>query len=94
MHAVVRRYQGASALVEGIVKNEAEIVALLKGVPGFRAYNGIDLGDGGVITVTVCDDKAGTDESVRVAADWIQQNLAGASFAPPEISEGEVFLNI
>ena len=38
--------------------------ALISGVPGFVTYAAVRSGDGGV-TVTVCEDKAGTDESSR-----------------------------
>ena len=47
-------------------------------------------GDGG-ISVTVCQDKAGTDESVQVAADWIRQNITTQS-NPPVISEGSTIV--
>jgi len=50
-------------------------------------------GDIGVVTVTVCDSKQGTDESVRGAADWIRTNMSAASVSPPEISEGETYIN-
>lgn len=42
--------------------------------------------------MTICEDKAGTDESVRRAAEWVRANLSGASISPPEISEGDIFL--
>jgi hypothetical protein len=42
--------------------------------------------------VTVCQEKAGADESVRVAADWVRQNAPGAT-SPPRISEGTTILH-
>ena len=47
-------------------------------------------GDGGV-TVTVCEDKAGTEESSRRAADWVKDNLS-ATADPPTITEGVTVL--
>jgi hypothetical protein len=41
----------------------------------------------GGITVTVCQDKAGTDESSRRAAEWVKENIS-ASANPPVITEG------
>jgi hypothetical protein len=93
MYAVVRRYTAASALADALVQHEAEVTALLTGVPGFRTYHALRSADGGVATITVCDDKAGTDESIRRAAAWVRDNLSGASISPPEISEGEIFLS-
>jgi len=93
MYIVVRRYTGASALVDAMVRREQEVRDLISGVPGFRAYYAARTGDSGVVTVTVCDSKQGTDESVRVAADWIRTNMSGVSVSPPEISEGETYIN-
>jgi hypothetical protein len=39
------------------------------------------------MTVTVCQDKDGTDESSRRAADWVKEN-ATTSVDPPSITEG------
>jgi hypothetical protein len=47
--------------------------------------------DGGA-TITICEDQAGTEESVRRAAEWVRQNVQGAD-SPPEITEGEVGLH-
>lgn len=94
MHAVVRRYsgQGAKALFDELERKKGDVEPLIRGVNGFVAYSLIRTGDGG-ISVTVCQDKAGTDESVRVAADWVKQNVPGA-ITPPEISEGDTILQL
>ena len=47
---------------------------------------------GGGQTVTACQDKAGTDESSRRAAEWIRENL-GVGVDPPAISEGSTVLH-
>jgi hypothetical protein len=38
-------------------------------------------------TVTVCQDKTGTDESSRRAAEWVKENIS-ATTDPPVITEG------
>jgi len=53
---------------------------------------GRGISDGGV-SVTVCQDKAGTDESVKVAAEWIRENITGG-LNPPAISEGSTILQL
>ena len=93
MYVVVRRYTGASKLVEAMVGRQAEIKDLISSVPGFRAYYAVDTGNGGVATVTACDDQAGTTESSRRAAEWVRSNVSGVTIAPPEISEGETYIN-
>ena len=66
--------------------DEAEVKRLMGTVPGFVSYTAIRSGDGG-ITVTVCEDKTGTDESSRRAAEWVKENISAAA-NPPEMTEG------
>jgi restriction endonuclease Mrr len=92
MYAVVRTYsgQGASELFELLEQREEDVKALITGVPGFVTYAVVRSGDGGV-TVTVCEDKAGTDESSRRAAEWVKENVS-ATADPPAITEGDTVL--
>jgi hypothetical protein len=48
----------------------------------------------GGFSVSVFQDKTGTDESVRVAREWIAKNAANLGAAPPAVSEGTVILNV
>jgi restriction endonuclease Mrr len=92
MYAVVRTYSGpgASEIFDVIEQREEDVKALITGVPGFVNYAAVRSGDGGV-TVTVCEDKAGTDESSRRAAEWVKENV-GATADPPAITEGDTVL--
>jgi hypothetical protein len=92
MHAVVRRYRGASALNELLGQRSQDVEQLLRDVPGFVAYYAIRDGDE-LATVTVCEDQAGTQESSRRAAEWVRQNLTGGTVGTPEITEGEAFIH-
>ena len=93
MYVVVRSYSGAGAseLFDLIEQSEQEIRELISGVPGFTTYAAFRSGDGGT-TVTVCQDKAGTDESSNRAAAWIKENASETSVSPPEITEGSTVL--
>src|SRR5436190_322219 len=75
MYAVVRTYsgQGGSELFDLLGQREEDVKALMTGVPGFVSYVAVPSGDGGV-AVTVCEEKEGTDESSRRAAEWIKDN--------------------
>jgi hypothetical protein len=92
MYAVVRSYsgQGAAELFDLLGQREADVKALISGVPGFISYAAVRSRDGGV-TMTVCEDKAGTDESSRRAAEWVKENL-GPTTNPPAITEGDAVL--
>ena len=94
MYAVIRTYsgQGASEIFDVIEQREEDVKALVSGVPGFVNYAAVRSGDGGV-TVTVCEDKAGTDESSRRAAEFVKENASGTA-SPPEITEGDAVLQL
>jgi heme-degrading monooxygenase HmoA len=91
MYAVVRRYKAGSEVIDEVVRKRADVEQLISGVPGFIAYYVVRTSDGGA-TITICEDQAGTQESIRRAADWVRQNVPAAS-TPPEITEGEVPLH-
>ena len=44
--------------------------------------------------MTLCEDKAGIDESVRLAADWIKKNVPNTGVGPPVIKEGVVIAQV
>ena len=90
---VVRSYsgQGASALFDALAEREADVKALISTVPGFASYAAFR-SDGGGLTVTVCEDKAGTDESSRRAAAWVAENV-GTTVDPPTVVEGSTILH-
>ena len=94
MHTVVRQYSGANAgaLFDQLEAKAQEVERILRGVPGFVSYSLFRTSGGGV-SVTVCEDKAGTDESSRRAAAWVKENMA-TNVAPPAISEGENILQL
>ena len=50
----------------------------------------MNVGAGEIAIVSVFEDQAGSEESIRAAADWIRQNLAALLPNPPEITAGEV----
>jgi hypothetical protein len=95
VHAVVRTYsgKGSKELFDIIEKNKAEVEKLIRAVKGFVSYSLVRTADGG-FSVSVYQDKAGADESVRVAREWIAKNAAKASAKAPTISEGTVILQL
>jgi hypothetical protein len=88
-HTVIRRYSGGGTdeLFTALEQRQPEIRDLIGTVPGFVSYTAFRTGDGGT-TVTVCEDKGGTDESTRRAANWVAKNLDAAPSAPA-IAEGD-----
>jgi hypothetical protein len=95
MHAVVRTYSsaGAKKLFDVLEARKKDVEDLIRPIKGFVSYSLIRTADGGV-SVTVCQDKAGTEESLRVAADWIRQNASGTGASAPTVLEGSVILQL
>ena len=93
MYATVRSYAGSGSLVDALVENGSAVRDLISGISGFRAYY-LLRADDAAVSVSVYDDQAGTDESNRVAAEWIRDNLPDLSISPPHVSAGEVAIAI
>ncbi len=93
MYVVVRGYSGTGASeLFGLLGQRAEDVKdLISGVPGFVSYAASETGADSGFTVTVCQDKAGTDESSRRAAKWVKDNVS-ATGNPPQSTEGSTVL--
>ena len=95
MHAAVRNYSGVGAkqLFDVLERQKADVEATLRKVPGLVSYTLLRSGDGGM-SVTVCKDKAGADESVKVAREWIKKNASDVQASPPTVTEGSVIVQI
>lgn len=95
MHAVVRSYTGSGVneLFDLIEQRRDEIEDLIRGVSGFVSYSIVRKADSAA-TVTVCADKAGTEESNQVARDWIQANAPDLGVDSPSIFEGRATLHL
>jgi hypothetical protein len=93
MHVVIRTYsgQGGSELFYLLEQREQDVKTVLTGVPGFVSYAAFRT-DGGGAAVTICQDKAGTDESSRRAAEWVKENLT-TRVDPPAVTEGSTVLH-
>jgi hypothetical protein len=95
MHAVVRTYsgKGTKELMDVLEKSRAEVERLIRAVDGFVSFSLVRTASGG-FSVSVFRDKAGTDESIRVAREWIAKNAANVGAGAPAISEGDVILQV
>jgi len=94
MHAVVRTYsgKGAKELFDVLEKRKADVEKLMRSVKGFVSYSLVRTADGG-FSVSIAQDKAGADESVKKARDWVKENASTGASAPV-ISEGSVILQL
>jgi hypothetical protein len=93
MFASIRTYHGAPTLVEELLKKQDDIQAVLRPIRGFHSYYLVKTSDGAV-SMTFCDDRAGADESNRVASTWLKDKLPTFATRVPEITTGEVQLHL
>ena len=95
MHTVVRMYSGRGAkdLADALTRHKAEVEQLMRPIKGFVSYTVAHTGDG-CVSVTVCQTKAGADDSVAKARDWIKKRVPNLDAGTMAISEGEVILHL
>ena len=91
MFAVIRHYhfdKKDSAEIDRLIREE--FVPLVRKAKGFRRYYWLDTGEGEGASFGVFNDKAGADESVHIAADFVRDRLSKLLRQKPEIIEGPI----
>ena len=86
MFGVIRHYRfdrKDGAEIDRLIRED--FVPIMRRTPGFVHYYWIDTGDGEVF-----EDKAGADESVRLAADFVRERMSKLFHQKPEIIEGQI----
>jgi hypothetical protein len=95
MYAVVRTYsgKGAKELFDVLEKRKSEVEGVMRPIKGFVSYTLARCEDGG-FSVTVCQDKAGSDESIKAAREWVAKNAGNTGAGAPKVSEGPVIIQL
>lgn len=96
MDVVIRIYsgKGSNDLFALLENNKSGIEEMMRSIKGFESYTlARSTNDDGGVSITVCQDKAGTDESVRLAKDWISKNSGGVHASPPAVLAGSVIIH-
>jgi hypothetical protein len=91
MYAVIRHYhfkQEDSEKIDKLVREK--LVPLLKHAKGFIRYYWLETGNGEGASFGVFRDKAGADESIQLAADFVKVYLSEVALQKPEVIEGTV----
>ena len=92
MYATIRWYGGNTELAGQLAARADDVKSVINSIAGFQAYYLVRV-DGGTVSISVFDAEAGADESNRVAAAWMRDNMPEVSVEAPAISAGEVVLN-
>lgn len=95
MQTVIRTYSGhgAKELIDVLEKNVAEVTDIIRSVPGFVSYT-LARSENGGFSITVCQDKAGIDDSVQKAREWVAKNAGHTGVGAPQVVEGAVVLQL
>lgn len=94
MYASIRRYKTTPGSVDELVQRVNQgFVPLVSRAPGFVGYFVLDAGDDVVASVSIFQDQAGAQESNRLAADWVKENIASLFEGQPEITAGLLRVN-
>jgi hypothetical protein len=91
MYAVIRHYHFKpedGAKIDKLVKEG--FVPLIKKANGFVRYYWLDTGNGEGASLSVFRDKAGADESIQLAAEFVKTHMAEITVQKPEVIEGPV----
>ena len=89
---MVRRYEGVDqAAADEVMRRVDEgFVPIISQVPGFVAYYALEAGSRLFASVTIAEDRAGIEESNRLAAEYVQKHLFDRFPTAPEITAGGI----
>jgi hypothetical protein len=93
MYCTIRRYEATDqSRTDEIVKKVGEtLMPSLSALPGFKAYDLVEAGDGVFTSVSIFDTSAHAEESTRVSKAWVmEQKLEQALPNPPKVTTGEI----
>ena len=95
MHAVVRTYSGKGAKEFGalLAKHKKDVEQLMRSVQGFASYTLAHTSDG-CVSMTICESRAGVEESTHKAREWLAANATHTGVGPAAVSEGAVILHL
>ena len=90
MYASIRRYEGSGKVDEIARLVKEDLLPIIRKVPGFVAYYGIDARYGVAVTISIFEDRGAAVEAHKLAEKWVEENLASNFIKSPEVMSGEV----
>jgi hypothetical protein len=67
-----------------------DFIPVLRTIPGFHGYYVLNVGGRELITISMCDNKEGSEEASRCAADYTLRNPLVYELGRPEVTEAEI----
>ncbi len=91
MYVTIRKYPGCKDVKEVNRVAMAELLPVLRTVPGFRSYTIVNTGNGSIASIGVFDSLASADAANQRAREVVARtSMATLLPNPPEITVGDV----
>ena len=90
-YMAIRRYQVIPGTGEEFLQRvQAGFVPIISRMPGFIAYDALQIGNDQIVSISVFDTPVGVIESTPRALRWVQENIAELIEGIPEVMAGQV----
>ncbi len=91
MYGVIRRYKIDAAHLDEVVRRvDQGLASQIAAAPGFVSYRVGQVDNGDLSSVSLFEDRGQAEESTRMVAGWVKENLAALMPNPPAVTAGEV----
>jgi hypothetical protein len=90
-YMVIRTYHIIPGTGEEFLRRvQAGFVPIISRMPGFIAYDALQVGNDQIVSISVFDTPLGVMESTPRALQWVQENIAELLQGMPEVMAGQV----
>jgi len=94
MYIVIRKYTKVRSVADAARRAKSGVGQILKQSHGFRSYYVLDGGDGVGVVVMIFEDRDSANAANARIMEFIQASLHDLDLGDPEITAGEVLVNI
>jgi hypothetical protein len=94
MYIVIRKYTKVRSVRDAARRAKSGIGQLLRQSRGFRSYYVLDGGEGVGVAVMIFEDRDSANAANDKVRQFVQASLHDLDLGDPEITAGEVLLNI
>jgi hypothetical protein len=90
-YMAIRTYQIIPGTGEEFLHHvQVGFVPIIRRIPGFIAYDALQVGNDQIVSISVFDTPLGVIESTPRALQWVQENIVGLIQGMPEVMVGQV----
>ncbi len=94
MYIVIRKYTKVRSVADAARRAKSGVGQILRQSRGFRSYYVLDGGDGVGVAVMIFEDRESANAANARIMEFIQASLRDLDLGDPEITAGEVLVNI